>query len=124
MDEGVKKDWKEAGVVVRPYGVKEVGEWVKGYVAKKAQSAVLEKGKEGDVRVLGAPECSWALSRACEPVSLRSVPSITERDKLMPSLSSPSSAALSSHYKPSKIPLNKQECALRISGMVERTSAG
>lgn len=73
LEEGVKKDWEEAGVEVEKYGVKEVGDHVASLIKKLAKIEGDEKGKK-EVRVLGAEECSWALSKACEPVSFRLIP--------------------------------------------------
>ena len=67
VDEETRKDWKDAGVEIRKYSLKEVGEWVKGYADLVRSKFENEKDKE-EVRLLGAPECSWALRRACEPV--------------------------------------------------------
>ena len=68
LDAATQKDWKEAGVTVRKYGVKEVGDWITAYVSQ-VRAERDEKDPKRDVQILGAPECSWALSRACEPVS-------------------------------------------------------
>jgi Xaa-Pro aminopeptidase len=69
VSEEVKQDWKDAGVTTETYGVKSVGKWIQGYVTKKQARADGEKGSKRGIKLLGAPECSWALSRACEPVS-------------------------------------------------------
>lgn len=59
-DEALAKDWKDAGVQARPYGVKALGKWVSSLVDDKK-----------DVKILGSNACSWAIVKLVEPVSLR-----------------------------------------------------
>ena len=52
-------------VEVRDYGVDEVGRYVQNAVSK-----VRAQNEKWAVKVFAPKECSWALAKACEPVSL------------------------------------------------------
>lgn len=60
QSEELRKCWKEDGIEVRPYGVDEIGKFVK--------ESKQEKAEKEDIRVYAPRECSWALSDACDPV--------------------------------------------------------
>lgn len=64
VDEGLKQDWKQAGVRTRDYGVDEVEKFVQSYVKKSADGDV-----EPTVRILASKDSSWALVNSCKPVS-------------------------------------------------------
>ncbi len=64
QDNGMKHVWADMGIEVKPYGVEEVGNYVKGF----AETVRIEDEKK-QVKVWAPKECSWALANACGPVS-------------------------------------------------------
>ncbi|WWC63493.1 uncharacterized protein I303_106096 [Kwoniella dejecticola CBS 10117] len=60
QDEKLRHDWGLAKIEVRPYGVSEVGKYVKEVVASVRD----EKTK---TTIWSSRECSWALAEACSP---------------------------------------------------------
>lgn len=62
----VKKAWEEVGVESRDYGVEQVGEYV-----KEVAKSLRKENEKKQVRVFAPKECSWALSQASSPVSLK-----------------------------------------------------
>lgn len=63
-DEALKKDWKQAGVETRKYGIDEVEKFVQSYVKKNEDT-----GAKSKVRIMASNESSWALVNGCKPVS-------------------------------------------------------
>lgn len=62
-DEALKKDWKQASVETRDYGIDEVEKFVQNYIKKSGDDA------KSKVRILASDESSWALINGCKPVS-------------------------------------------------------
>ncbi|OCF57628.1 cytoplasmic protein [Kwoniella mangroviensis CBS 10435] len=60
-DEALKEDWEKSGVEVRPYGIEEVGKYV-----KELQQRDRDETKKRQKKVLTTRECSWALADACK----------------------------------------------------------
>lgn len=57
--------WKEDGIEARPYGVEEVGKFIKETVGELSL-----REEKRTVKIWGSRECSWALGQAVSPVSL------------------------------------------------------
>ncbi|OCF39115.1 cytoplasmic protein [Kwoniella heveanensis CBS 569] len=75
-DEELKKRWKDEGVEVKPYGVEEVGRFV-----KEAVDAVRSVDEKRRVNVLAPRECSWALAESIKPSSVHNIPCPIDRLK-------------------------------------------
>ncbi|WVR09447.1 hypothetical protein IAU60_006514 [Kwoniella sp. DSM 27419] len=74
QDEGLRSRWKEEGVTIKPYGVEELGKYVKGRTSLRHKSAQI---------VLAAPECSWALSKVLEPAKVELISCPVDRLKIV-----------------------------------------
>ncbi|ORY29687.1 peptidase M24, structural domain-containing protein [Naematelia encephala] len=66
VNEELKVLWKAAGIEVRAYGVDKVQEYVK----EKTFAIRQRQGEKSQVKVFSPRECSWALSKACEPADI------------------------------------------------------
>jgi Xaa-Pro aminopeptidase len=63
-DEELKKDWDEAGVEVRKYGLDEVRKVIKGLKENNETDV-----KKGDIKLWTSASGSWALQKVCDGVS-------------------------------------------------------
>ncbi|WWC90545.1 uncharacterized protein L201_005481 [Kwoniella dendrophila CBS 6074] len=61
-------DWKQAGVDIKPYGIAEVGKFIKRLIASQNNS-----GKR-KIKIWAPRECSWALGDACSPSDVNVIP--------------------------------------------------
>ena len=64
VDEQIKKDWEEAGVVIRPYGIEEVGKYI-----DKMRDGLKAEDQKQRLKLWSSASMSWALAKACGPVS-------------------------------------------------------
>lgn len=62
----VKGLWDEVGVEIRKYGAEEVGSYV-----KEAFTRLKDGNEKKAIKVFAPKECSWAISQASSPVSLK-----------------------------------------------------
>ncbi|KAI9637649.1 peptidase M24, structural domain-containing protein [Dioszegia hungarica] len=69
VDEELKKDWKEAGVEVRKYGIEEVGKALKD-IEKKVKA----DEKKSGMKVWTSASASWALKNVCESFQAEIIP--------------------------------------------------
>ncbi|WRT68589.1 uncharacterized protein IL334_005567 [Kwoniella shivajii] len=66
-DEDLKMEWEKADIQVRPYGAKELGDFVKEYIGSDGS----DKKK---FRMWAPRECSWAIEESCSPCKIEVIP--------------------------------------------------
>lgn len=64
QDEQLVKDWKDAGVEVRPYGIDEVAKYI-----GRLRDTLKAEDEKRKVKSWTSASMSWALSKAVGPVS-------------------------------------------------------
>ncbi|WVF67507.1 hypothetical protein IAT40_002263 [Kwoniella sp. CBS 6097] len=75
-NEELKKRWEDEGVEARPYGVEEVGKFVKDVVGDLRGS-----NEKANIKVFAPRECSWALAETIKPLSVEIIPCPVDRLK-------------------------------------------
>lgn len=65
ITEDVRAALEECKTTIRPYGVDEVGKYV-----KEVRASLRDKDEKGRLRVFGGAETSWGLASACDGVGL------------------------------------------------------
>lgn len=63
QDEALRQRWEDDGVEIRPYGVKEIGKFI-----REVSSDWTEEGGP-HLKVWAPKECSWAIQQVCESTS-------------------------------------------------------
>ncbi|WWC71379.1 uncharacterized protein I206_105334 [Kwoniella pini CBS 10737] len=74
QDENLRHDWDLAKIDIKPYGVDEVGRYVKNLTGQAED----EKKK---IKVWTSRECNWALAGACSSSSVEVMPCVVDKLK-------------------------------------------